>query len=56
MRKNSLIIGFCVCANCGTKRFEWNMIFKCPVCGCTEYVKYKLNEESGNESNKKGTT
>lgn len=35
----SIIIGFCICANCGKKRYEWNTYFNCPYCGCKEYVK-----------------
>lgn len=44
----SLVIGFCKCANCGwtDNKFNWHTYFKCPECGCKEYVKEDyLNEQ-----------
>lgn len=37
----SLVIGFCICKNCGwtSGRFNWHTYFKCPECGCREYIK-----------------
>ena len=36
----SLVIGFCTCANCGytDNKFNWHTFFKCPECGCRDYI------------------
>lgn len=55
--KQSLIIGFCICANCGYTdgKFNWHTYFKCPECGCKEYCKEadpfdERPEDSGNDN------
>lgn len=42
--KSPLVIGFCVCKNCGwsSGKFNWHTYFKCPECGCEEYVKENI--------------
>lgn len=37
----SLVIGFCICRNCGwtSGKFNWHTYFRCPECGCKEYIK-----------------
>lgn len=53
----SLVIGFCSCKNCGwtSGKFNWHTYFKCPECGCKEYIKECdcFEEVKGDES--KGT-
>lgn len=43
----SLVIGFCICKKCGwsDNKFNWHTYFKCPECGCCEYVKEKPEHE-----------
>ena len=43
-RIKSLVIGYCICANCGwtNNKFNWHTYFKCPECGCEKYVKEDL--------------
>lgn len=40
----SLIVGYCICADCGwtDNKFNWHTYFVCPQCGSTEYVKQDL--------------
>lgn len=40
----SLIIGYCICADCGwtDNKFNWHTYFVCPLCGSTQYVKQDL--------------
>lgn len=49
----SLVIGFCTCANCGwtSGKFNWHTYFKCPECGCKEYVKERLYETEADHTN-----
>lgn len=44
MLGNSLVIGYCICANCGwtDNKFNWHTYFKCPCCGSLQYVKPDL--------------
>lgn len=49
----SLVVGFCTCANCGwtDNKFNWHTYFKCPECGCKEYVKEDyFNEQIKSET------
>ena len=53
----SLVIGFCKCANCGytNNKFNWHTFFKCPECGCRDYIKedfyYEQNETKTDREN-----
>lgn len=48
---DSLIIGFCKCAECGydNHKFNWHTYFKCDQCGSDKYIKEEIfsNEEKG---------
>ena len=48
---DSLIIGFCSCAECGwtNGKFNWHTYFKCPVCGSKEFRKEFKNEAEWTE-------
>lgn len=48
----SLVIGFCACAKCGWTdgKFNWHTFFKCPQCGCNEFIKEDYNVPKGNEN------
>lgn len=41
MQMESLVIGYCKCANCNWKdnKFNWHTYFKCERCGSNKYVK-----------------
>lgn len=43
-----LMIGFCKCAACGytDNKFNWHTYFRCPECGCKEYVKEDINGQT----------
>lgn len=54
----SLVIGFCTCAKCGwtSGKFNWHTYFKCPECGCKEYIKEGSCFDAENEdTDGKGT-
>ena len=48
-KPKSLVIGFCICANCGwtDNKFNWHTYFKCPECGSNEYVKEDIYASQG---------
>lgn len=41
MESKSLVIGFCKCKKCGwtDNKYNWHTFFRCPECGCREYIK-----------------
>lgn len=43
-KTKSLVIGYCICKNCGwsNNKFNWHTYFRCPKCGSIEYVKPDL--------------
>ena len=55
MLKRSLVIGYCICANCRytDNKFNWHTYFQCPVCGCSRYTKPDLWGENDYESERK---
>jgi len=51
----SLVIGYCICSQCGytDNKFNWHTYFRCPNCGSTHYVKPDLWGENNEEESAK---